>query len=545
MLVGQALRENLASSEAIGVFVDRLAGGEAQLEAGEDAALGRTRSLAASLSYGFARAFTEAERAQLAVLHLFRDTADADALRCMGDPETLGEDVVPELAGLDREAAITLLDRAAGIGLLESVGGGYYRIHPALPWYFTTLYTTSYGPPEAPAAGRATRAYTRAIGALGDYYQRQAEAGRAAQVVLALGAEEANLRHTLDLARADGLWDAAVGCLQGLRVLYARTGRDGEWARLVAAVTPEFTDPTTGGPLPGREDHWSIITGYQVRLARQGRDWPAATTLQTTLITWDRERAAAALAAPTDSLTDRQRTQIHSLAAAVTELGVILLLQDDPGCLPLFQEALALDQRIGDRPAEAQAALSLGSAYVTVPGLRDLDQAEHWLQRSLSLRLDSDRIGRANCHNQLGSLALRRFNDVLAAGEAESVLLEHLNAAVRHYRQALDLLPIGDHENRAIAENQLGVIYDRAGDTGQALRHYQQSIQHKETRGDIFGAGLTRYNIALLLEEGGRTGDALLYAHAALDNFQRVGPGAASNVDDARQLIAGLEQRSR
>lgn len=41
VLAGQALRENLASSEAIAAFVARLEAGEVQLEAGEDAALGR------------------------------------------------------------------------------------------------------------------------------------------------------------------------------------------------------------------------------------------------------------------------------------------------------------------------------------------------------------------------------------------------------------------------------------------------------------------------------------------------------------------------
>jgi tetratricopeptide (TPR) repeat protein len=543
VLVGQALRENLASSEAIGAFVARLTAGEAQLEVGEDAALGRTRSLAASLSYGFARAFTDAERAQLAVLHLFRDTVDVDALRYMGDPDITGEDAVPELAGLDRDPGIALLDRAAGIGLLESLGGGYYQIHPALPWYFTTLYTTTYGPPEAPAAGGATRAYTRAIGALGDYYLRQAEEGRAAQVVPVLGAEEANLRHALDLARAAGLWEAAAGCLQGLSVLYERTGRDGEWAQLVTAVTPDFTDPVTGGPLPGRNEEWSFITGYRVRLAWQARDWPTATALQDTLIAWHRDRATAALAAPAASLTPVQRNQIRNLAGALSELGIILVQQDDPSCLPHLQEALALLQRTGDRPPEAKAAHSLGNAYLLVSGLRDLDQAGQWYQRSLSLRPEGDRVGRARCHGQLGAVALWRFDDARAAGEAEAVLLEHLNAALHHYQQALDLFPADDHENRAIAENQLGTIYDNAGDTGQALRHYQQSIHHEEARGNIFGAGQTRYNIALLLDDAGRTDDALHYARAALDSYQQAGPGAAQAAEGVRELIAYMEQR--
>jgi len=547
VVVSQALHAELRTTEEIDGFVAALVAGEAALEAGDDAALARSRSLAASLSYGFAEAFTGTERARLAVLHLFRDTADADVLRYMGNLDVVGEDAVPELAGLDREAAIALLDRAAGIGLLESLGGGsgYYQIHPALPWYFTTLYTTSYGPPDAPAAQRATRAYARAVGALGDYYLRQAAAGHEAQVVPVLAVEEANLRHALDLARAAGLWEAATGCLQGLRVLYARTGRDGEWARLVAAVTPDFTEPSTGGPLPGREDQWTIITSYRVWLARQARDWPTAATLQNTLIASLRDQAASALAAPAASLTPDQRNKIRNLATALNEHGVILRQQDDPGCLPLLQEALTLDQRIGDRRGEAERARGLGDAYLLVPGLRDLDQAEKWLQHSLSLRPETDQIGRASCHNRLGSLALRQFDDARATSEAEQVLLEYINAALRHYQQALDLLAVGDHQNRAIAEDQLGNIYYKAGDTGQALRHYQQSLQHNEASGDIHAAGQARYNIALLLAEVGRISDALHYARASLDNFQRTGPGAASDVDDARQLIAGLEQRSR
>ena len=243
--VGQALREGLSTTEAIEAFVTRLRAGEAQLEAGEDAALGRTRSLAASLSYGFAQAFTDAERAQLAVLHLFRDTASVDALRYMGDQDTLGKDAVPELAGLTDDAGMALLDRAADIGLLEPLGAGsgFYQIHPALPWYFTGLFTASYGQRGGPAAQRATRAYTTAIGGLGSYYHNQAEAGHATQVIPVLRAEEANLRQALDQARATGPWDAAIGCLQSLRILYGRTGRDSEWARLVAAITPDVHRP--------------------------------------------------------------------------------------------------------------------------------------------------------------------------------------------------------------------------------------------------------------------------------------------------------------
>ena len=544
VLVGQALRDNLTTTEAIENFVTRLQSGEAQLEKGEDAALGRTRSLAASLSYGFAEAFTDAERAQLAVLYLFCDTADADVLRYMGDQDKAGVDAVPELAGLDHEAAIALLDRAAGIGLLESLGKGYYQIHPALPWYFTTLYTASYGQPSDPAAGRATRAYARAIGALGGLYLGMAESGLEAQVAGALYTEEANLRHALDLACVHRLWDAAAGCLDALSVLYRRTGRDGEWARLVAAVAPAFTDPATGAPVPGREEYWSTVTGYRVRLASEARDWATATTLQKAVIAWHRDHAAAALAVSPANLTPLQRRQIRNLAAALSELGNILLGHEDPGCLPCYQEALTLARRIGERAVEAQVVSSLGNAYLHVPGLRNLDQAEQWVQYSLTLRPDNDWLGRARSHAQLGRIALERFDDARAAGADGPVLREHLTAARRGYQQALDLTPADDHQTRGNAEHELGLIFRRAGDTRQALRHYQQSLQHHEARGDIYEAGAARNNIALLLAGEGRTGDALAYARAALHNFQQAGPGAADRVGHAQRLIAELQQHS-
>ena len=204
---------------------------------------------------------------------------------------------------------------------------------------------------------------------------------------------------------------------------------------------------------------------------------------------------------------------------------------------------MALAQRISDRREEAQAAGNLGNAYLTAPSLRDLDQAEHWLQRSLSLRPDNDRVGRGVCRGQLGTVALQRFDDAIAAAKTEPVLLlQHLNTAIRCYQQALALFAADDHEHRGAVEHQLGAVFAKS-DTSQALRHFQQAIQHHEARRDIFRAGQARYGIAILLAYEGRTSDALRFARAALLNYQQAGPGAAAPAAEARQLIARLEQR--
>ena len=318
-----------------------------------------------------------------------------------------------------------------------------------------------------------------------------------------LRAEEANLRHALDLARAAGLWDAAVGCLQGLRVLYAadRAGRGMGPAR--RRRHPRLHRPChrRAAARPRRPvEHHHRATGCGSR--RQARDWPAATTLQNALIAWNRDQAAAALAAPAASLTPAQRNQIRNLAVALDELGNILREQDDPGCLPHFQEALALYQRIGDRTAEAALAVSLGNAYLMVPGLRDLDQAEHWYQHSLSLRADSDRLGRAS-EPRLSSARSPWSGSTTPAPRARPsrCCWSTSTPPSRSYQQALDLTPADDHEtpghHREPARHHL-----RPGRGHRPGAAPLPAIHPaREARGDIYGAGQTRYNIALLLDE--------------------------------------------
>ena len=523
VLVGQALRDHLATTEDLEGFVARIRAGEAELEDAEDAALGRAR---------------------LAVLHLFRDTVAAGALCLMGAPGIEGQDAIPQLAGLTREATVALLDRAAAIGLLTPLGGGYYAIHPALPWYFTSLFAAAYGPPGTRAAQQAARAYTHTLARLGNYYYDEHETGRGDPVPV-LRAEEGNLHHALTLALDAGHWADATRCLQGLSVLYQRTGRDREWARLLGQVTPAFIDPATDGPLPGREDQWDVITGYRVLLAVAARDWPAATRLQTLHIAQARKWAGAALAAPASQVTPAQRGQIRSLSVALVYLGRMLHEQKDPDCLPTYQEALTLAQRIQDHRLESMLAGSLGNAYREVPAMRDLDQAQRWYQHGLDLTPEPDRVGRAKSLGSLASVAYARFEEARAARHPEPVLLSRLNAALDGYQQALRLLPADDAEDLATVHNQLGLIYREAGDTRRALHHFQQSIKFREARGDIFGAGETRYNIVLLLLADGRPGDALLYARAALHDFECTGPGATQDAADARDLITRLEQATR
>ena len=533
VLAGQALRDGVKTKQQVAAFVDRLRKGEAAFK--DEAAEGRTKSLAASLGYGFENAFIEAERKQLALLHLFQGFVDVDALRGMGDPEV--EWHVPEIRGITREQAIVLLDRAAEIGLLSAHGGGYYRIHPALPWFFAKLFDEHY-----PSAGEtATRAFAEAMAALGHYHFWRYVDGHS-EVVGALHAEEANLLQARSLARAHGWWGALVGTMQGLRMLYHHTGRGAEWRRLVEEIVPQFVDPATGGPLPGPEEYWSLVTEYRVRLAREARQWPEAERLQRTAVEWDRQRASQAVGLSPEKRTSGQRNQLRTLAASLHELGQIRRELGQTECVESYKKAYDLALSIDDQPAAAAAAFNLGTAFESLPAIRDLAEADRWYRRSLELYAEEDKLHRARCLGQLGNVAYERFLEAREATKPKEELLKHLNGAQGLYLESLELTPPDAIADLSVAHHQLGLVYSNAGDVDRALEHYRKDIGYCEAAGDVYGAAQTRANVARTLAGNRRFADAKEYAFAALRGYQSFGDHAKDDVMKTLKLIALIEQ---
>ncbi|HEY0605403.1 MAG TPA: CHAT domain-containing protein [Herpetosiphonaceae bacterium] len=539
VLVGQAVRDGLRTSKQIDDFLSKLQAGETTFE--DETIEGRTKSLGASLSYGFERAFSDNERKILALLHFFQGFVDVDALRVMGDNEAPW--CLPEVHNLTRKIGIELLDRAAEIGLLTAYGGGYYAIHPALPWYFKNLFEQYY---EHPGNIRTegqfpARAFVEAMGKLGDYYHNQYDEGNR-NVINVLEAEEANLLHARQLARSNGWWSALTSTMQGLRILYEHTGRRVEWRRLVEEIVPDFVDLSTQGPLPGREAEWSLITAYRVRLAQEARQWREAEQLQRACVEWDRQRVASILTVHPDRLDKTQRNAIRTLAVSVSGLGNILREEDKHECITVYEEAIRLYELIGDEHTEAITAFNLGMAYTDVTSIRDLALAEHWYQLSLKLRDERDGLGRSRCLVQLGLLAYERFRDARATQQENNQLLGHLSIALQFYFRALELLPSNAVNDLAGTHHQLGNIYRVAGDLDRALPHYREAIRYAELADNFYASGQTRYNVAIALAEAGRSEDALLYAQAALRNFDSYGQGAAHIVQLTQRLIASIQE---
>ncbi|MDM8557354.1 CHAT domain-containing protein [Candidatus Parabeggiatoa sp. HSG14] len=531
VLVGQALRDGLTSKEQVLAFVEKLQAGEKAFA--DEESEGRSKSLGASLSYGFDNAFTEDERKQLAVLHFFQGFVDVNTLRDMGNSKK--DWSLLELQNLTRESGIKLLNRATEIGLLTEYGGGFYSIHPALPWYFKQLFDSYY----AKKTQAATRAFVEAMGVLGNYYFWEDEDGNR-DVIGILTAEEPNLLYARRLAKTYGWWHRIITTMQGLRVLYEQTGRRVEWADLVEEIMPDFVDTVTDKPLAGREKEWGFVTEYRVRLTMENRQWTDAERLQKLYVEWNKQNATPFLDKPS---AGEGRNVIRTLAVSLELFGHIQREQEKVECTTTYKESLLFYQSIGDKSAEATLAFNLGHAYKDLSIIRNLEQAAHWYQQSLELRSENDRQGRGRCLGQLGSVAYERFNEAGTAHQSEKILLQHVNEAVKYYQGALDLLPDHAVNDLAVTHNALGVIYKNAGDLEQAMYHYREDIRYDEMAGNIYGAGVTRRNVAIALANANCLPDALEYARAALRNYQSYPQGAEEWIQGTEGLIEEILNR--
>jgi hypothetical protein len=556
VVVGQALRNGLKTQEEIEDFVEKLRAGEAAFE--DDVSQGRSKSLGASLSYGFENAFTEDERRQLALLHLFQRSISEDALLLMGNLRSKTEDYsLLSLRQLDQASCGILLGRASEIGLLTMQAQNRYAIHPALPAFFRTAFDYFYPPvsasnqPSSIIANPnrvaendqlgATRAFAFAMSTLGEYYRSHYHEGDRT-FIAALKAEELNLLSAWRTAQARNWWGPLTRITRALLVLYETTGRMPEWFALMSGATDACIDPADDGALPGCEEYWSDVTEFRVRAAVYEKRFNDAERLQRLNVKHARHRASNALSDPATVGTDTGRESMKALATALNMLGSVLLDRNDAGCLAVYQEDYTLCLRLNYPSWAARSAFDLGHAYQSISGIRDLAQAEWWYERSFELRERLDCIGRARCLNQIGVVSMRRFDERMEAGASSEEQEPLLKKAALLHRRALELLPGHAIPELAVAHAQLGVVCMTAGSIAEGMQHGQEAIRNFESAGDFIRAAVIRRNMAVGLANKSRFNDAFAYATAALETYKA--HGDASTVGELQELVTAIRQRA-
>ena len=262
VLVNQALTHGLTSRAQIEQFVAQLRAGEAEI-VDVDEGEGRTRSLAASLKYGFERGFSDDEQKSWRCCTCFR--ASWTWTRCGSWAILIDEWSIEAVRGLTRAAGIAVLDRAAEAGLLTRVGDGLLHYSPGAALVFPRPVR-----PLLPRRSLASVTCLRRGGRLLGRLLPQTDQAGNPNLMALLAAEEDNLLAARRLALAHGWLHPVIPTMVGLQALYDRSGRRAEWRTLVDEIVLTFVDQATELPRPGvAEEDWSIVTEYRVRLAEQ------------------------------------------------------------------------------------------------------------------------------------------------------------------------------------------------------------------------------------------------------------------------------------
>jgi tetratricopeptide (TPR) repeat protein len=384
---------------------------------------GRTTSLPASISYSFTH-LSEPTRRLLPAVCLFHGVADADALEVFSQIPAAPR----RFHGAGRQDWVKALEDAVRVGLLTGLGGGMYRVHPALPGYLATWWRHEEPANHDAVREAATKALLSAHAALGAWLYQQISSGDAALAYMIIGLERRTLGSLLGYALDHRLWDKAAPIAVPLDKYWTARGLNeeaGAWTDRVRLATegPDGTPPqldTLEGSL------WLFFIGNQA----------------------NRELIR-------NQLDDAERT---------------------------YRQILTMLQA---QPSSSQEQQSLADTYhalgMVAKNRRRLDEAEKWYRRSLAVSEETgNKLGTALTCHELGSVALRRGEVAEAKGRMDEAE-KRLDEAEKWFRRSLAIKEeLGNKPYIPSTYLQLGILAHTRGRLDEAEKWYRRSLAIEE-----------------------------------------------------------------
>ncbi|MEE9210433.1 MAG: tetratricopeptide repeat protein, partial [Kiloniellales bacterium] len=492
--------------------------GQGALPPGFEEAQGRLASLGASVKYSLDHLDPEVRRLLPALL-LFEGVADEDVLGFFS-----GEDDVPErFAGVTKERWATALSAAAGVGLLTAVGGGTYRLHPALPAYLGAQWRAAAGEAFEAERPAARRALLGAYANFGTWLLRQIREGSAETAFAMIALQRRTMGHLLGLALGEGRYDEAQAILQPLNHFWDARGLTQEakgWVDRCRAVL-EAADGRAPGFDTAAGALWLFMVGTEASRTMMAGGLAAAeatydairTSLETAPKSKSRDRNLAAMYHQLGNVACqrgelgaaedwyRKSLQIKEalgdrggMASSYHQLGIVAQDRGELGTAEAwYKKSLEIEEALGDRPGMASSYHQLG---MVAQDRGDFRAAEAWYKKSLEIKEAlGDRPGMAISYHQLGIGAYLR-------GE--------MGAAEAWYKKSLELVEaLGDRPRMAMTYHQLGMVAERRGELGAAEDWYKKSLEIEESLGNPPGMALSYGQLGLLSEERGNDEEAL------------------------------------
>lgn len=532
VLVGEALRSNLRNGAEIQAFVSKLRVGMARIH--DEAREGRSRSLAASLSYGLEHAFQPHERRLLALLALFQGYVNVQLFMYLGQ----GQFPIVEVKNTTELEVGRIFNTASELGILEKLSDFAYSIHPAVPWFFQGAFSVNFKDRELQCAECFCNVMTVTAASLSQQFGRQIQG-----VGMALYREEPNFLHAYELAVQWRRWHQAALLLHAIEDLYQLQGRQIEWKALVFRLHKLIVEPGTEQPIRGAEDAWPLTAEHLMRIAKSEYRLEEAKFYAAALVHHHRQKAAPYLSG--ERPLEEGHEEVHNLSVMVDALGSVKAQLGSLECLQDVEEGLALAEKIGDDIQAAMACFNMGYCYRDVVKIRNLNQAIEWYAKALEKSVPQNQAFRGQ---------------VLAAiGETYQGLLEELSSedpdfrkrkaqlqdkAARAFILALQELPDFAVERRAEASVNLGAMFVNAGLSAEALPLLEEGLKLARAARDEKFIATGLYNLTAAFFNLRRDEDALVYAKAAIAAMPCLGPVGDRQQIELLDILQKIQSRA-
>ncbi|MBA9002371.1 tetratricopeptide repeat protein [Thermomonospora cellulosilytica] len=460
----------------------------------------RITSLPASIAYSFTHLPSDHQQALTAVA-LFHGITDVDVLGLLSQVEG----VPAQFHGRATEEWEQILDGAAEVGLLTRLGGGMYRIHPALPAYLTDQWRIHHLTAFTDQYATATRALLDAYAALGHWLLQQIQGGDASLALAVIELHRRNLGNMLGYALDHQHWEHAQHIVQPLDEYWDFRGLTEEaqaWtdrARL-ALEHPDGTPPDLTTPAGSL---WLFLVGSEANRHQQARRLDQAHDIHLTILNALRRQPPS-------------NWQRHHIATATHQLGMVAQDWGDwDEAEEWYRRSLTIKEELGDRPGMATSYHQLGRV---AQERGDWDEAEEWYRRSLTIKEElGDRPGMATSYHQLGRVAQDRGD---------------WDEAEEWYRRSLTIKEeLGNRPGMAASYHQLGTIAQERGDWDEAEEWYRRSLTIKEELGNRPGMAASYHQLGTIAQERGDWDEAEEWYRRSLTIKEELGnrPGMAAS----------------
>jgi CHAT domain-containing protein/Tfp pilus assembly protein PilF len=222
---------------------------------------------------------------------------------------------------------------------------------------------------------------------------------------------------------------------------------------------------------------------------------------------------------------DNSRTEVNHLYQEGEQL---VKLGKYNAALPIFQKALVIYQKIGDRRGEGLVHNYLGIAN---KNLNKFPQALKHYQQALAI--------------------FKEFSESLNVGTALNNIASiydssgQYSQALEFYEQALAIRrEVGDRLGEGVTLSGLGLVYRNLGQYSKAIEFYEKALVAREEVGDLQGEGSTLNNLGESYRNLEQYSKAQIFYLKALKIFRKLGnlQGEASTLNNLGDFYRHLGQ---